>query len=260
MSGFLKSPFVGLDNFITIFQLPTFRTALTNTIIISLLKLAVCFPITIVFSLMLNEITQPLFKRVFQTVSYLPYFISWVIAAGIWYKLLSFDHGLLNEMLMALGITQEPIFFMGETKYFYWIIIITELWKNLGFNAIIYLAQLSSIDPQLYEAAHVDGAGKLRKIWHISLPGIKDTIVLLFIFAAAGLMNAGFDQLWTLGNLNVRDAAEILDTFILRSLRNSGMVGLSITAAMGVFKSVVGLILFLACNFLAKILGEESII
>ncbi|AZN39707.1 ABC transporter permease [Paenibacillus albus] len=261
VKGYSGSEFVGLENFKTIFNLPDFTNALRNTVIISGLKLLIGFPVTILFALLINEIHQTVFKRFVQTISYLPYFISWVIAAGLWYKMLSPDGGLINEMLTRIGFLNEPFYFMGSTHAFLPIVIFTELWKNIGFNAIIYLAALSGIDPHLYEVSSIDGASRIRQIWHIALPGIRGTMVLLFILSASGLMSAGFDQLWTMGNLQVQEVGQILDTLILSYLRNSGgFMGLSLGATMGVFQATVGLILFLVCNFVAKLIKQESLI
>ncbi len=261
IKGYFGSGFVGIENFQTIFHLPDFLNALKNSLMISGLKLSIGFPATIIFALLINELHQVLFKRVTQTISYLPYFISWVIAAGLWYKMLSPDNGLVNDLLMYLGILEKPFYFMGSTDAFIPIIIFTEIWKSIGFGAIIYLAALSGVDPHMYESASIDGANRLRQIWHISLPSIRNTIVLMLILAASGLMSAGFDQLWTMGNWQVREVGEILDTLILRYLRDSGgFYGLSLGAAMGVFQAAVGLSLFLICNYIAKLLKQESLL
>lgn len=258
--GFFKSPFVGLDNFKFIFSMPAFLGALRNTILISLLKISIGFPLGIIFALMINEITNMTFKRITQTITYLPYFISWVIVSGLFYKMLSIDSGLVNDILMKLGIVHEPIYFVGEKGYFYPLIILTDQWKNIGFGAIIYLAALAGINPELYEAAIVDGAGRLKRIWYISLPGMKDTIILLLILSASSLTSAGFDQLWTMMNINVREVGEILDTLILKTLTTQGIYGYGPGAAMGFFQSVTAFLLFLGANKLAKILKQESLI
>ena len=258
--GVTGSPFVGLDNFRRIMMMPQFKKAFMNTVVISSMKLAIGFPLGIVFALMLNEVRRTTLKRSIQTITYLPYFISWVIAAGIWYKFLSIDHGIVNELLTALGLTEKPLFFMGDNRYFYPIVMITDLWKGLGFGAIIYLAALSGINPEIYEAAAVDGAGRFRRIWHISLPSIQSVIVLMLILSASGLMNAGFDQMWTLGNHANREVSEILDTLVLRTLTTTGIHGLSYGAAMNLFQAVIGLALFFVCNFTARKLTGESLI
>lgn len=258
--GVLGSDFVGFENFRTLFDMNDFTNALKNTILISALKLILLFPATIVFALLVNEIGSGWFRKFIQTTSYLPYFVSWIIAAGIWYKLLSIDGGVVNGWLLSLGWIDEPIYFVAEKDLFYPLIIFTEAWKSMGFSAIIFIAALSAIDVQLYEAAKVDGASRFRQIWHISLPGIKNTIVLLFILNVSGLMRAGQDQMWTMSNVTVQSQAEILDTLVLRYLKDMGMMGYSIGTAMGIFQAFIGLVLFLACNYLAKAMKSDSII
>jgi putative aldouronate transport system permease protein len=260
VTGFIKSPFIGMDNFERLFRTPRFLEAFQNTIFISVLKLCIGFPLPIIFALLFNEIRKKRVKKVAQTVSYLPYFISWTVAAGIWYKLLSPDGGVFNEMLMKIGWISKPIFFMSSQDWFYPIIIWTDQWKNLGFSAIIYFAALASIDTQLYEAAKVDGAGILRQMWHISLPNMKPTIILLFILAASNLLNADFDQMWNMTNPTVMNKGDILDTFILRSLTTGGLNDLSLGAAVGLFKAILGLSLFLAVNSISRLFKQESLL
>jgi putative aldouronate transport system permease protein len=260
VSGFLHSQWVGLENFRRIFSSPVFGRAMRNTIVISALKLAITFPLPVIFALLLNELRRLRFKKVVQTISYLPNFVSWVIVAGIFYVMLSSDGGVVNELLLALGIIQEPVSFMASKGWFYPIIIVSDVWKNLGFNTIFYLAALASIDPQLYEAATVDGAGRFRQALHITLPGMRSTIVLLLILAISGLLNAGFDQLWTMGNMAVRDIGDILDTAVLRTLTSGTIEDLSVGATMGFFKSFIGLVLFIAANRFSKAMHQDSII
>ncbi|WP_256756856.1 sugar ABC transporter permease [Cohnella sp. WQ 127256] len=258
--GILHSDFVGFENFKTLFDMPDFTNALKNTIIISLMKLFIIFPATIIFALLINEINTGWFRKFVQTTSYLPYFVSWVIAAGIWYKLLSIDGGVVNDLLMSLHIIKEPFYFVADQNAFYPLIIFTEAWKGMGFSAIIFIAALSGIDMQLYEAARVDGASRFRQIWHISLPGIKNTIVLMFILSVSGLLRAGQDQMWTMSNVTVQHKAEILDTLVLRYLKDMGMMGYSIGTAMGIFQAFIGLVLFITCNYIAKAAKSDSII
>lgn len=257
--GFFKSPFVGFANFVDIFNMPDFLRALKNTIVISSLKILISFPAPIVFSLLLNEILSMKFKRTVQTISYLPYFISWVVASGLWYKLLTLDGGPINDLLLSLGVLKEPMNFMAEPLLFYPIIIFTDLWKNVGWNAIIYLAALAGINIELYEAAKVDGANRLKQMIHISLPGMRPAILLLFILTISSLLNADFDQLYTMGNSAVRDVGEILDTLILRTLQSGGIGDMSYGAAMGLFKTVIGFGLFILANQVSKKLSGESI-
>lgn len=258
--GFWKSPFVGFANFIEIFNMPDFARALRNTVVINSLKIVFGFSSPIIFALLLNEIISIKFKRCLQTISYLPYFISWVVAAGIWYKMLSIDAGPVNDLLMALGLVKEPIYFMSLKELFYPIIIFTDIWKNLGWNSVIYLAALASIDIGIYEAARVDGAGRFRQMIHISLPGLKPAISMLFILTISGLMNSDFDQLYTMGNVPVREVGDVLDTLILRVLQTGGLTDYSYGVAMGLFKNVIGFGLFFVTNYVFKKLTDESIV
>ncbi len=260
VSGFLGSPWAGLENFARLFSAPTFLRALRNTLVISALKLAIEFPLPILFALLLNELRSRTFRRVTQTVTYLPSLISWVIVAGLWYKLLSPENGIVNQALVGLGIAREPVFFMQSTRWFYPVILFTDVWKNLGFQSIFYLAAIAGVDPELYEAAVMDGAGRIRQAVSITLPSMRTTIVLLLILDASSLVNAGFDQLWTMGNLAVREVGDILDTAVLRTLTQGSFQDLSVGAAMGLFKSVAGLALFLLANTAAKLFREESVL
>jgi len=258
--GFFKSPFVGLENFAYLFRRPDFVKVLRNTIFISALKLLIGFPVPIIFALLLNEIGSGVFKKTTQSVSYLPHFISWVVVSGIWYKLLSYDGGLINEILLGLGIIDEPVLFMGQGAFFIPVIVLSQIWKTMGWSAIIYIAGLASIDQNIYEAATIDGAGRFQKAIHISIPGIAHIIVILAIFSVAGLLNAGFDQMQTFLNPMVMEVGDILDTFILRQLMSSGIDSLSIGAAAGLFQSFIGLCLFMGVNRLARAVTGESII
>lgn len=260
VSGFFKSEWVGIKNFIEIFRLPSFILAFRNTLLIATIRLVVEFPMPIIFALLINELRVFKFKRTVQSISYLPNFISWVIVAGIWYQMLSPDTGIINQALVTLGVVDEPIFFMQNKGWFYPIIIFTSIWKNLGFSSILYMACIAAIDQEQYEAAVVDGAGRFRQMVYITWPGMRNTIVLLFILSVSGLLNAGFDQLWTMGNAAVRDMSEILDTLVLRYLTRGSFKDLSLGAAMGMFKSVVGLLLFFVANFVSRKFKQESLI
>lgn len=259
VSGFLGSEFVGFENFKRVFGTPVFGRALRNTLVISSLKLIFCFTLPIVVSLMLNELRNHVFKKSIQTIIYIPNFVSWVIVSGIWCSILS-SNGIVNEILLNLGLIDEQILFMQSKALFYPIIIFTELWKSLGYSTIFYMASIASISPELYEAAMIDGAGKMKQARYITLPAISGTIALLFIMQVGGILNAGFDQMWTMGNLAVRDIADILDTAVLRTLTSGTINDLSIGAALGMFKSVVGLLLFLATNWLSQKCNQESLI
>lgn len=257
--GFSNSPFVGLENFRYIFSTPNFLSVMRNTIIISMLKLIIGHPMPIIFALMLNEVRHLRLKNFFQTTSYMPHFISWVVAGGLWYTFFS-STGTINNILMTLNIVNDPILFMASKTWFYPIMLFTSIWKGLGFSSIIYLAALAGINAELYEAARVDGANKLQQIWHVSLPEIKPTIIILFILSSSNLLKAGFDQMQVLMNAMNRSVANIIDTQVMRMLTSGGMNQLSWGAAFGLFQSVVGMILFIFYNLLLRALNEESFI
>lgn len=259
VSGFLGSEWVGLENFKRVFSSPVFGRSLRNTLVISSLKLLVNFPAPIIFALLLNELRNQRFKKTVQTITYMPNFVSWVIVSGIWYSMLS-ANGVVNQVLMKLGLTNDAILFMQQKNLFYPIIVFTDLWKSLGYSTIFYIAAISTIPVENYEAAKIDGAGRFKQAIYITLPSLYSTIALLFIMQVGGILNAGFDQMWTMSNLAVRDIADILDTAVLRTLTSGSINDLSIGAALGMFKSVVGLILFLVANWVSKKLVNESII
>ena len=204
----------------------------------------------------MNEITNDKFKRFTQTVSYLPHFLSWVIYGGLIIKILSVETGAVNNYLLKWGIIDEPIFFLGEPKYFWSIAVISALLKELGWSAILYLAAIAGVDQELYEAAIIDGAGRFKRMWHITLPSISGTIVILLIFAISGILSSGFDQIWMLQNpLNV-DASEVIDTYVYK-------VGLqqmrfSYSTAVGLMRSVVAVILLLGANFVSNKITEKE--
>ena len=259
VAGFLKSPFVGVYNFSRVFKSPTFGRALRNTLIISSLKLVICFPMPVIFSLLINELLNARFKKIIQTIIYIPNFVSWVIVAGVWYTLLG-ERGIINDILVKLGVVDEPFLFMQSLGWFYPIVIFTELWKSLGYNTIFYFSAMSSIPVDLYEAGMIDGASRLQLALHITLPSIIKTVVLMFILQVGSLMSAGFDQMWTMGNLANRELSDILDTAVLRTLTSGSINDLSYGAALGLFKSVISLALFLITNKLADRMGQGSLI
>ena len=259
VSGFFGSQFVGFYNFSRVFKSPTFGRALRNTLIISSLKLVICFPMPVIFSLLINELLNARFKKIIQTIIYIPNFVSWVIVAGVWYTLLG-ANGIVNNILQALGLVEEPFLFMQNLGWFYPIVIFTELWKSLGYNTIFYFSAMSSIPVDLYEAGMIDGASRLQLALHITLPSIIKTVVLMFILQVGGLMSAGFDQMWTMGNLANRELSDILDTAVLRTLTSGSINDLSYGAALGLFKSVISLALFLITNRLADRMGQGSLI
>lgn len=244
-----ESPWVGFKHFIEFLSDERLGLVLQNTIGISLLKLLICFPLPIIFALLLNEIQSTRYKKFIQTVSYLPHFLSWVILGGIMINWLS-DTGIINNILMTLGFISEPISYMAEPKYFWGIAVTSDLWKELGWSAIIYLAAMAGVDPELYEVSRIDGAGRFRRMWNITLPCIKGTIAVLFILAVAGLLNTNFDQVMVLGNAANREASEVLDMYVY----NKGITGArySYATAVGLVKSIISFALLWMANAFSK--------
>lgn len=255
---FFEQQWVGLQWFVEIFQDPRFFNALTNTLGMSLLSLAVNFTFPIIFAILLNELRSQLFKRTVQTISYLPHFVSWVVVGGMVYMMLSTDGGPINQLLMSLGITREPVLFMAKPEYFWGVVTLSDLWKELGWNAIIFLAAITGIDPQLYEAAKVDGAGKLRQIWHITLPGISHVIVVLLILSIGNILAIGFEKQFQLRNPTVLDRAEVMDLYALQLGINQGRF--SIGTAINMLNSLVSVSLLLTANGLFKKFTGKSVI
>lgn len=254
LDGILKSPWADPWNkhFLTFFESPYFYQLLRNTILISVYKLIFGILPPIIMALLLNECRVRWFKSLVQTLTYMPHFLSWVIIYGILIALLSQSSGLINHWIKQLG--GEAIPFMTSTTYFRSILVSSEIWQNLGWGAIIYLAAMSGIDPTLYEAARVDGASRLRMIWHITLPGIRSVIIMLFILNLGYILDAGFGQVYVLYNLQVYPVADIIDTWVFRT----GLLQLnfSLAAAVGLFKSAIGLVLVIISNKIARRWGE----
>jgi putative aldouronate transport system permease protein len=248
--GISGSEFVGWKHFIRFFTDDEFITVFRNTLLISLYKLLFGFPVPVVLALMLNEARIRWFKRTAQTLFYIPHFFSWVVFGGIVIQALSAD-GMVNSLLALFGI--EPVMFLGSKAYFRSILVISDIVKESGWASIIYLAAIAGVDPSLYEAARIDGAGKLREIWHITLPGIRSTIVILLILRLGSVLELGVQQVFMLYNPLVYEVGDIIDTYVYR-------VGLtqqkySFAAAVGLFQSTVGLILIYLSNQVAKRLG-----
>ncbi|MGN0714585.1 MAG: ABC transporter permease, partial [Anaerovoracaceae bacterium] len=253
--GFLKSEWVGLKNLRTLMQLPNFFPALRNTLVIAIGKIIGNLVIPIAFALMLNEVRNKWFKKTAQTITYLPYFLSWIVLSGIFINFLSqgstqSDTGFLNTVLMNIGLIKEPIDFLGNKNLFPWAMIFTDVWKNFGYNAIVYLAALTGIDPGLYEAAAIDGAGRWKQTLHVTLPGIAPIIVLMTVLSIGNILNAGFDQIFNMYSASVYSTGDIIDTLVYRL----GMVNqqYSLSAAVGFFKSAVSGILIVVSYKLAE--------
>ncbi|QUI24639.1 sugar ABC transporter permease [Vallitalea pronyensis] len=240
---------VGLAWFKEVFTDENFIPIMRNTLAISFMKLIIGFPLPILFAIMLNEIRQVKLKRFVQTVSYLPHFLSWVILGGILMAWLA-DVGLFNELQTMINPSHTPINYLAKPKYFWLITVFSDIWKELGWSAIIYLAAISGIDPQMYEAATVDGATRFQKIWHITLPSIKGTISILFVLAVANLLNTNFEQILVLKNALNASMAEVIDTYVYRMGVQSGRF--SYATAIGLFKSIVALCLLLTANKVTK--------
>lgn len=255
--GLFGSDWVGLTNFKNLFSDFYFPLILRNTIMTSLLKMIFGFPAPIILALMLNEMRQPAFKRVIQTISYLPYFVSWVVVIGMLRLMLSADGGVINRGLVAIGIIDRPISFLQRSKAIWPIAVITEIWKNIGWNSIIYLAAISSIDQEMYEAAEIDGAGRFRRIWSITLPSIRGTIVILLIMNMGSLFSSNFDQMYMLNVGSVGDVAETIDTYIY----NFGVKKLNygIGTALNIVRTVVVFLMVSGTNIIAKKFGESGI-
>jgi putative aldouronate transport system permease protein len=253
---FFSTKFVGFEWFNYFFTSGDFYLVMRNTLAQSFLSLLFGFPLPIILALMINELRNGWFKRTFQTVSYMPHFISWVIAANIIITVLS-SNGVINNVLTGLGIIDEPIQFMQKGPLFWWIIALANTWKDMGFNAIMFLAAISAINPELYEVARVDGASRLKQMLHITLPSIKPTVIILAILAVGGILNAGFDQQYLLQNNTVMQYSEVIDTYTYKYGLQNGMF--SYGAAVGLFKSVIAFILLVSVNSMAKKMNEQSL-
>ncbi|MNI00294.1 putative multiple-sugar transport system permease YteP [compost metagenome] len=255
MKGIWGSPWVGFDNFRVIFDNPEFPLIMRNTLLISVYKIVGSMVPDVILALMLNEVRVRWFKKAVQTITYGPYFLSWVIVYGLVFSFLAPGSGLISTFVRDMG--WGTIDLLTNKDFFRPMLVITEIWKNTGFGAIIYLAALASINQELYEAAVVDGAGRWRQLWHITLPGIRDVFALLLIIRIGGILDAGFDQVFIFLNARVYDVGDIVDTWVYRY--GFERLEFGVAAAMGVFKSLVGLILVLGANRLAKKVGGSGI-
>ena len=251
--GVFRQSWVGFKHFRELFQAPMFYQSLYNTLGMSFLGLVFGFLSSIGFALLLNELHVSNFKRFTQTVSYLPHFVSWVVTANIITSMLSVT-GPINELLMMLNIVKEPVNFMIKPDYFWWLVVFTDIWKEMGWNAIIYLAAMAGIDSQIYEAAEIDGANRLQKIWFVTLPGISGTIMILLIMNIGNIINIGFEKQFLLSNAVTATKALVLDKYALDF--GIGLFRYSFGTAIGIFKSVVSIALLLLANYLAKRSGR----
>lgn len=253
--GIMGSKWIGLDNFKYMFHLGDFYQVFANSIILSFLRLVFGFPFPILLALLLNEIRHKRFKSVTQTIIYLPHFISWVVIGGIIVQFLSPTWGTVNLFIKSLGY--DPVFFMANPQYFRPIVIISSIWKESGWGTILYLAAMTSINPELYEAAMVDGAGRLKRMWHVTLPCIRSTVVILLILQIGRMMSNGFEQIFVMQNPLNLSVSEVFETYTYRI----GLLGgrFSFSATVGLFTSVIGLVLIFLSDRITKMLGEEGI-
>ncbi|SEU18012.1 sugar ABC transporter permease [Paenibacillus sp. NFR01] len=255
--GFIHSPWLGFGNFRELFADPTFRESLYNTFKISIAKLVFGFPAPVILALLLNELVFKRFKRIVQSLTYLPYFVSWVLVVGFMYTLLDPDTGVISKLLVNLGVIGSDTMLMGDSKSFLVLVVFTEIWKNIGWNSIIYLAAIAGIDPQLYEAAVVDGANRFRRVWHITLPALKPTIIILLILSIGGLVNSNFDQMFMMQNSMTQDAANVLSVYSYKMGLVSGRF--SYGTAIGLFQSIVAFVLMYIANFTSNKITKESL-
>ena len=244
---FGNQKWVGLNNFNYVFSLPGFTRALWNTILIAFWKIVLGLIVPIVFALMLNEVRSARFKKSVQTIVYLPYFMSWVILGGIFRDMLSPSDGIINHMLNA--VLGKTYFFLGDNRYFQGTIIVTDIWKNFGYGAIVYLAAILGIEQHLYEAAEIDGANRWQQTWHVTLPGMRMIIVLMMVLSLGNVLNAGFDQIFNLYSTAVYQSGDIIDTFVYRLGLLDAQYGPA--TAVGLFKSLVSVLFISISYFLA---------
>ncbi len=252
---FGNQKWMGFDNFTYVFSLPGFNQAMKNTIVIAFWKIALGLIVPIVFALLLNEIHKTGFKRVVQTIVYLPYFLSWVVLGGIFLDMLSPSSGFINQIIVQLG--GEKIFFLGDNRYFKSTLIVTDIWKNFGYGAIVYLAAILGIDTDLYEAAQIDGANRWRQAWHVTLPGMRMIIVLMMVLSLGNVLNAGFDQVFNLYSKAVYESGDILDTFVYRLGLIDAQYGPA--TAVGLFKSVISTMFISVSYYLAHKFADYRI-
>ena len=256
--NFFQQSWVGFKWFAELFHSPEFLRSLRNTVGMSLISTALGYITAIVLAVFLNEVRFIGIKRFVQTVSYLPHFLSWVIVCGLVANVLNVEDGTLNNILLGLNIVKEPIKWLSIPKYFWPIIGWTYVWKEVGWNTIVYLGAMTAIDPCLYEAAQIDGCGRLRKIWHITLPGIKPTIIIMMIMSAGHILDANFEMPYLLQNGMIQDVAETIDIYVLKYGFKLSRYGLA--TAAGIFKNAVNILLLIIANTIAKKSGEERLI
>lgn len=248
LKGISGSKFVGLKHFKELFTNPFFLSVFRNTLVISFYKLLICFPAPIILCLALNEIQRPKFKKVVQSISYLPHFISWVVVSGIIIEFLSPSRGPINIILKNLGL--DPIFFIAEPKYFRGVLVLSDLWKSVGWGSIVYLAAVTGVDPALYEAAEMDGAGRIQKIIHVTIPAIVPIITVMFIMESGKILNDSFQQVYNFLTPTTYGVGDVISTFVYRmGIQN---MQYSFTTAVDLFKNIISFILVVITNWIAR--------
>jgi putative aldouronate transport system permease protein len=257
VKGVMASPWVGLKYFEQLFKDSSFLLVMRNTLGINLLNLLICFPAPIVFALLVNELRGKVFRKFVQTGTFIPYFLSWAVFGGLVINFLSPSTGFVNDILVRIGLLKEPVFFMADPKNFWGIVVSSGLIKGLGYSSIIYLAAIAGVDQEMFEAARVDGATRFQCIWHITLPSISNTIVILLIFAIASIMNTGMEQILVLQNVMNLSMSETLDTYVYKV----GLIQMSFSyaTAVGLFKSIVAVILLYGANTVSKRVAQRGL-
>jgi ABC-type polysaccharide transport system, permease component len=256
-TGVAGSPFVGLDNFKFVFKMRDFGLAIRNTLLLNGLDLLFGFPVPIILAIMINEIRSSAVKRTTQTLLYLPHFLSWVIIGGMVLEIFAPTTGIINASFLRSGLISQNIPFLTDGNHWRFTYVLIGIWQSMGWGTILYLAAISGINQELFEAAKIDGANKLRQIWHVTLPGIRSTIVVLLILRIGQMMNIGFDRPFIIGNTKVQDFCDVISTFVYRAgIKNAQF---SRATAIGLFQSIIGLVLITGANFVSRLFDEQSI-
>ncbi|MHA0857888.1 ABC transporter permease [Paenibacillus sp. CMAA1364] len=255
-NSFIGNPWVGFKHFAYFFNSPDFALVMKNTIVISLLKFGIGFPAPIILALMLNEVRKARFKRIVQTITYLPHFMSWVILGGLVGSLLATDNGSVNMLLEKLNLIDEPVNFLSMPEYFRTILVSTNVWKEIGFGSIVYLAAIAGVDPSSYEAASIDGASRFKQIYLITIPSIMPVVSIFMILAIGNLLSAGFEDILVLApNPALRDVSDVIDTYVIRVGINNYRY--SYATAVGLFKAVISVGLLTIANYVARKSGNS---
>lgn len=255
-AGFFKSEWVGLDNFKKILSYPNFIESIKNTLIYSAILIFGTFPFPIILALMFNELRNVRFKKVVQTISYMPYFLSWIAVVGFCYSFLG-EEGGLNQVLSLINPELHISNPLLKSENFPLVLFFSHLWKNMGWSSVIFLAAIAGIDPTLYEAATIDGCGKMKQVWHITLPGIRTTAILVLVMALGGLVNTNFEQVYGFQNVYIQENTEVINTLVYRQGIMNGKY--SLATAFGLMQGIVSMVLVFLSNFLSKKLFEVSI-